>query len=146
MCEQCFLNPLYLGEFLPGFYLGRARRDGYEGKKGDWFLVRCNDPDIYWRETPRLKTSFKSDSEYYNSITTFAQDLSENALDFTFSHELVEIATETGSYNRLRDGNFVFRLYDLLAKYIVKANPVVDELVFPEWEKDHPTDHTIGKE
>lgn len=149
MCEQCFLVPLHFGEFLPGLYLGRARRDGQEGGKvRDWFLVRCNDPDIYWQETPRLEVSFENEEAYFNSVMAFMQQLEENGLDLLFAHKLVEAMISKG-YSIKEDGNPYFMLYDMLAQYIVSTEPEIEDPnddIFKEWEKEHPTDLTVGKE
>jgi len=47
---------LYLGPneepVLPGYFLVRATKDGWIMQKGDWGLVRQNDPDYWWSLTP----------------------------------------------------------------------------------------------
>lgn len=59
MCLQCmtkaeiFANGPENYEVLPGYILLRATKDAYEKDdpewaKGEWGLVRCNDPDLIW--------------------------------------------------------------------------------------------------
>ena len=47
MCEQCLANAIeIMEEFLPGWCLVMATTDGHAMMKGDYGLVRCNDPDF----------------------------------------------------------------------------------------------------
>lgn len=54
MCLQCvteaeiFANDPDDCEVLPGYALVRATKNAPEWAKGEWGLVRCNDPDLIW--------------------------------------------------------------------------------------------------
>lgn len=59
MCEQCVAATVMYTlpgagghEVLPGYALVRATKDGWMMRKGDWGLVRMNDPDYWWSKTP----------------------------------------------------------------------------------------------
>jgi len=74
MCEQCCANTqtYILSEeethVFPGIFLVRATEDGMQMKKGDWGLVRCNDPDVFWSKDPEKDPCWDlSDEEVDNS-------------------------------------------------------------------------------
>ena len=57
MCEQCVAKTvMYVGhnsqEVLPGYFLVKATENGNYMNRGDWGLVRCNDPDYIWSINP----------------------------------------------------------------------------------------------
>jgi len=71
MCTQCCVDAEYFlldkdgnmaedPEILPGWMLFRAAKDstGSDMKKGQWGLVRCNDPDYVWDEDPIIDPTF----------------------------------------------------------------------------------------
>jgi hypothetical protein len=57
MCEQCVAKTVYYigkdtNEVLPGYILVRATKNGSYMKKGNWGLVRYDNPDFIWSITP----------------------------------------------------------------------------------------------
>jgi hypothetical protein len=53
MCEQCITKCLYYdGLFLNTYKVIKAQEDGNMMKKGDYGLVRCNDPDFVFSVEP----------------------------------------------------------------------------------------------
>ena len=136
MCEQCLVNPVYFGEVLPGYNLARARRDGNDWKKGEWGLIKCNDPTYRWMSVP------KKDTNYVDIPDDFIDGLTMNQPLF-YGYELVKASLEAGY-----DGeeNFEMWLFDHIAKYLETAEGTTDEDPFPSREEFAPTDYSIYKD
>jgi hypothetical protein len=59
MCTQCVVDPLYYGEFAPGWFLIRATKpDDDIMEVDDWGLVECNNPSIVFSTTPVVFDGF----------------------------------------------------------------------------------------
>lgn len=76
--------------------------------------------------------------EYFNSVDRFVDQIRQNKIDLKFAHELVETL-------KTKDTCVYFILYDLLAKHIANTEPESEPIIFPDWEKDHPTNVNIWK-
>lgn len=151
MCELCFLNPIYLGEIFPGFHLERARRDGSDPdglKKGDWFLVRQNYPDLYWTTTPKIKSkeiTQENKREWLHFFDSFGEEIESNNTSLDLGYKLLE-AAKTKGFNPEAE-SFVSWFYDYLIDYLKTCeviSPPPEETVLEHHEADHPTDYTIG--
>lgn len=134
MCEQCLTNPISFGEIIPGFFLMRARRDGYDWKKGEWGLVEANDPTFIFRITPQI-------NDDVDPI-----DLIE------FRNEFYGCYPDTGYAfcNACKDAgwdsqkmNVYDWFYNHIAQYIVNTPYKVVGDPFPNSENTNPSDLTI---
>lgn len=119
MCEQCICDPEYFGEPLPGWYLMRARKDGDLLEIGDWALVQCNDPDVYWTGTPEIDpNSYSDDGDVVYPSDSFLDALYSQHV--SVGYNLVNSALTVGySHGRM---SFCHWLWQHLAEHI-RDNP-----------------------
>lgn len=153
MCEQCMAkSSLYLGpneeEVLPGYCLVRATTDGWIMQKGDWGLVRQNDPDYWWSLTPvedpyhgltdeqiDARAEQPSDELFEAAVSELglALDgrtprmlaLTSDYPRFSDAVRLNEAATKAG-YSEERDGALAFWLCHYLAVFLKTAKEQPD--------------------
>ena len=100
MCEQCLAKTkLYIRldtnnvedvEVLPGYYLVQATQDGSWMEKDDWGLVRCNDPDYAWSNTPVIDPC--------NGLTDEEINSNENEVNRKIFDEAVDDMEESLNY------------------------------------------------
>lgn len=64
MCTQCVVDPLYYGEFAPGWFLIRATKPDYDMEADDWGLVECNNPSVVFSTTPVVDEFVKTHIQY----------------------------------------------------------------------------------
>lgn len=151
MCEQCLAKTDYW-ELFPGdpvkpndqnqksftnngWALVRATQDGSYMMKGDWGLVRVNDPDVIFTTDPMVDPSQNmSDEEVnalsneeYHKVDSFYVKLSEFREELEMSpgvgHHLVEKAKQNGY-----DGstNFEYWLFTKLGE-LIQSKPSQQE-------------------
>lgn len=160
MCEQCLTNPVFFGEPIPGFILARARRQGNDWNIGDWGLIECNDPSIYFSNTPTpnpcwgmtddeeeaWSESVDKTSPEYIRWRTWPGAFSERFEDCgpNLGYRLIKAAIQKG-YDPDNDGFFGYWFFDYLGEYLktAVADPD-DEVCFPERDKLFPIDLSIG--
>ena len=133
MCEQCCTNAVLWDEIVPGWALMLARRDGTEMKAGQWGLVRCNDPDVIFSQTP-MTDPFAGMTDEEIDCTVLGSELFEAANEFDsgfakFSvalkfdpwvgHELIKAGISAG-FDRERDGSFAFWLFHRLGQRLAQ--------------------------
>ncbi len=113
----------------------RAQQDGGELKKGDWGLVRCNDPDFSWSippfpdplegldddEVDKATVEEKERSlEFYSAVEVFEVALKS---DPELGYDLVSSAMKAG-YDRQKHGRFSFWLFDHLGRWTITHQPI----------------------
>lgn len=132
MCEQCFIDPIYYPDPLPGWFLLQARKT-HNMQAGQWGLGTCNDPTYVWTTTPWIDPLMGMDAaqeeqyimdhpdwKFRDIPDDFDQALVTNP---TIAYELVSACIEAG-YDPKRDGYVEYWLFDHLARHIQKTIPV----------------------
>ena len=134
MCEQCSAEVDGWAYPLDGWVLIRATKDGFFMKKGEWGLLRSNDPDFIWEETPTLDPTEGLTDEELDKASVELQDAEDNftraAQKFeddlqgypASGWELYNAALKAG-YDKAKHGRFAFWVFNHLAKHL----------------RDHPT-------
>jgi len=149
MCEQCCAQADGWGEFLSGWFLCRANKDGHEMSVGDWGLVECNDPTFIFRTTPVLDPLSGLSDDEINSIpmdspisrqndlfidtsqkigSEMAETYSSDVLDDDYSWALFDAylrlyeAMKLEGYNREKDGSPNAWLCNHIAKFLEKQS------------------------
>jgi hypothetical protein len=120
---------------LPGWHLMRARKSGSGILAGQWGLVRVNDPDFVWHDTPtpdpfdgltdeqindaseELK---EADRDFGNGAVAFGSTLK---VDPEVGYDLV-VAAEAVGFDREEDGSISFWLFDYLGRWIREHAPI----------------------
>lgn len=165
MCMQCYVNPYYFYDIMPGWTLIRARRayglpnddDGHM-KLGDWGLLQSNDPSVVWSPTPQnvpyWYNSYELRNDAFEEYYTFNPDDAQNnnvpeefrdALDWldpVASYSLVKSAIGLGF--ELDKENFCQWLWDYLGYYINNNDPVVESDAFPSMNAVNEHNENIG--
>lgn len=127
MCLQCVTKAVSYGEVFPGFHLMKAMNTDYPDnptwKEGQWGLVECNDPSIYFTK-PFMKDVPEDDSNdvFLNFLET-GQETDQDILavnDPRIAYRLIAGAITKG-YDPKEDGMFGCWLTDYLAKYLETA-------------------------
>ena len=149
MCEQCCADTKTYAvikddkafmEILPGFVLIRASQDGMFMKKGDWALVSCNDPEVYWSETPTKDPEWGMTEEESDAQPEEFQKLASQWIDQSqefrdrlqkmispyMSWKLVNEAMKQG-YTWEEHGPFGFWLWHKMGEWLEQATPVWDQ-------------------
>lgn len=141
MCEQCMAKTLQVGEICRGFCLVKATQDGFEMKKGDYGIVRCNDPDIIFPESlkPFPDPSFEKeddDSElsmkFVDLVVEFGKYLVGN---LAFGHEFYTSCMESG-YDPDKHGHVDWWVVHKIGKLIYE---------FDKYMEGFKNRHSIGK-
>lgn len=167
MCEQCLVNPIYFGDVLPGWLLARARREveWADWKKGEWGLIKSNDPTFRWTTTPTPNPTWgmseKEEDDWIEAqpdgspekvraeFLGFEGDFHEQFSSCTAmeGYRLVSAAIEKG-YDPAVHGGFAYWFFDFIGEFLKTAEPLEDEHpgAFPKMEDDMPSDLTIGRD
>lgn len=138
----------------------RARRDGHTWKKGEWGLIVSDDPSYTWTSTPSDCPTFgmtddemeswfddpaRTDAENKRASGILPNDFNEAFNGNPVSgYMLVKAAMERG-YDPEESGYFANWFYDYIGRYLVTANMTEEGDCFPEREREHPSDLTIGR-
>lgn len=117
MCEMCECDREYYGEPIPGWHLGRARKDGDVLKAGEWFLVTMNSPSFWWYVKP---IPDNDSMEQAVTFDQFCEEIQIRSIDEAW--ELMEAARLSGGYIREEGGSFQFWLFNFLGRFLEK-NP-----------------------
>jgi hypothetical protein len=115
---MCSANVIYFGEFIKGWHLVRARKNGRVMKKRDWGLVRANDPEFIFSTIP--VKDHDSDSKHNKFLDELVKFIPEIKNTPGMGYKLVEAFTSQNKYKRT-DPYFEYFLFDYLAKFIQKA-------------------------
>ena len=146
MCEQCeaacrrYVGPN--GErVLPDYSLVRANRNGNLMRRGDWGLVRCNDPDYVWSVIPvRDPEDGMSDKEIeefsvtyllrkeYNEFDIAVENLKQSLDSGTFDYAIIlGEAIRKAGYKRKKHGSVSsYWLCNHIARFLETAKIVND--------------------
>ena len=162
MCEQCTTAAISFGEPLPGWYLKRARRDGNDWKKGEWGLIRSNDPTFKWSLTPTPSPMWgmtdeeeeawfeavdKTSPEYHRGIKLilskeFDEYEDQFMCDPRTGYMLITAAMERG-YDPHASGHIAHWLFDYLGEWLKTAPMEEEGDALPDYG---PVDYTIGRD
>ena len=134
MCEQCLTWPISFGTPLPGYALMRARRDGDRWLKGEWALIKVNDPTVTWRSTPVVGPKY-APGEFYDQFSRFGMHE---------AHSLFE-ACKAAGFRPGRAEHVETWLFRHLATWLTTAEQVDEGDAFPHLENTKPADLTIGR-
>ncbi|ALG86568.1 hypothetical protein [Gordonia phthalatica] len=148
MCEQCLTAPVYFGQPLPGWTLARARAEHPNSTwhRGEWGLIRIDDPAFRWRITPTRSPDHGMPEEeadaYFNSLDPESPEhrrlmvfTSESWADFSEAfercdavdgYELIKAAVQVG-YDDSEGYGFSRWLFDYLGAYLGTATPEYDD-------------------
>lgn len=127
MCLQCIVESEFLFEPLPGWYLHVARKENDIWPKGEYGLIRSNDPDFIFKTTPFMDpmSGFTDDEmnnasqelkdqqdEWFKKVGEFAEEL---VTDPRTGYDLVAAAMVAG-YNPDEDGDFSGWLFNRMGR------------------------------
>lgn len=141
MCEQCAAKTLLVGEISKGFCLVKATRDGFEMKRGDYGIVRCNDPDIIFPESlkPFPDPSFEKegdDSELSMKFIDLVEEFSKYLIgNLDFGHDFYMSCEESG-YEPGKHGYIDWWIVHRIGELVCK---------FDKYVEDFKSKYTIDK-
>lgn len=161
MCLQCmteaeiFANSLSDVHILPGYALMRATKDDYPDdpgwKKGEYGLVRMNDPDIVFDIKPMKKpykygdddkmNTEKDHQKYFDEVCKIQDRLDD--MTFTDIASLIEAINKVYGHKFRNSFDVAHILMDLIynwtqshhAKSIDEWECIVRGITMEEWEK-----------
>ncbi len=126
MCTQCVVDPLYYGEFAPGWFLIRATKPD-EGimEADDWGLVECNNPSVVFSTTPIV---YEDLDMTYNRYVEFWDELfMQPSTGYRLYSAMINVKIPF-RVKRQWIKNFVttfeYRFYYYLADFIKNSIPV----------------------
>ena len=145
----------------------RARRDGNDWMKGEWGLIKCNDPTFRWTLTPTPNPTWgmteeeeeawdanveKGSPEENRSMWPMFSPDEYDAFTSGFfecgantGYDLITAAMKVG-YNPDDGPLFPYWFFDYLGEWLKTAEIVEEGDPFPNREEFAPSDLTIGRE
>lgn len=118
MCEQCVTNSVSITTPLDkeGWVLIQATKDGHFMKKGQYGLVRMNDPDFVWTEKPYKEPNENDPAldAWFEAVDRFTNEFASGPLE---SYEIVKACIRLG-YKKKIHGSFSHWLFDFLGQSI----------------------------
>lgn len=134
MCVQCVNETETFLEFAPGWCLVRSTVDSSYMDKGDWGILKIDDPDVVWKTTPWPEPVDPTnpdddndiDDEFELLFDNWAEDLDKFKSEFILKplkgYELVLACMEAG-YDSKED-YFIWWLFDHMGKWIKNHMPM----------------------
>lgn len=136
MCLQCCTEAHVWYIFGPdgGWVLAQAQKNASEEDsiwdKGDWALIRSNDPEVTWSikpypspvTDPLSDEQFSGEEEWFDTGEQFRKEL---ILEPEAGHSLFLTCVAHG-FNPQTDGSLAYWLFNHMGKYL-EAHPECDE-------------------
>ena len=115
------------GEIFPDWYLVQATKDGLALVKDQWALVRRNDPDFAFIDTPYPEPKQDDSDASYLAWAELANGCLQcfNDNPAFLYYRLVSVAKQFAEYDPSEHPVFEMWLFDYVGKYITNhSNPI----------------------
>lgn len=129
MCEQCCAKTIYLGEIAKGFHFVKATRDGNEMKKGEYGIIRCNDPDIIFPESLKpFPDPYLNNEEDGDKFIDLVYNLREYLIgSFDFGYDFYMACSKEPDWNHEKPGNIDWWIINKMGILVSKFEKHVEE-------------------